>query len=96
MAEEYEQLYVPTFDGTFLYAELRLPPGDGPHPAVVYIHGGRGGSPPGPRYSRQVRSFLLADGYAHVDLDYRRYHVREMAPWRPDDPRGVRAERSPS
>ena len=75
MAEDYEQVYVPTFDGTYLYAELRLPPGDGPHPAIIYIHGGRGGSPPGPGYSRQVRSFLLAEGYAYLDLDYRRYHV---------------------
>lgn len=75
MAADYEEIYIRTFDGTYLYGELRLPPGAGPHPAIMYIHGGRGGSPPGPGYLRHVRSHLLADGYAYLDLDYRRYHV---------------------
>lgn len=74
MAAEYEELFIPTFDRTYLSAQLRLPAGEGPHPAILYIHGGRGGDVPGPGYASYVRSHLVADGYAFLDLDYRRYH----------------------
>ncbi len=74
MTSPCQELYIPTFDGTYLKGELRLPEGPGPFPAVLYIHGGVGGTPPGPGYSSYVRSHILADGYAYLDLDYRRYH----------------------
>ncbi len=40
----------------------------------MYIHSGRG-LPPGPGYARYVRSYMLADGYAYFDIDYRRYSI---------------------
>ena len=74
-AEQVEHLFVESYDGAHFKCELRLPVGDGPHPALMYIHGGRGGQPPGPNYARYVRSYMLADGYAYFDIDYRRYSI---------------------
>ena len=74
-AEQVEHLFVESYDGAHFKCELRLPVGEGPHPALMYIHGGRGGQPPGPNYARYVRSYMLADGYAYFDIDYRRYSI---------------------
>ena len=60
-AEQAEHLFVESYDGAHFKCELRLPVGEGPHPALMYIHGGRGGQPPGPNYARYVRSYMLAD-----------------------------------
>ena len=38
-----EEVYVRSFDSTYLAAYLRIPPGEGPHPAIMFIHGGVGG-----------------------------------------------------
>ncbi|MCA9616298.1 MAG: prolyl oligopeptidase family serine peptidase, partial [Myxococcales bacterium] len=35
-----EELFVETADGKTVHTRLCLPPGDGPHPTVLWIHGG--------------------------------------------------------
>lgn len=66
---------VPSTDGTVLRGYLRLPDGPGPHPGVVLLHGGRGGSPL--RASVMARSRvaagLLAAGYAVISAGFRRH-----------------------
>jgi acetyl esterase/lipase len=53
-------------------ADLHLPPGDGPHPVVVLIHGGSWHK----RYGRAVMRALAADllmrGWAAWNIEYRR------------------------
>ena len=69
-----EKVYVRSFDAAHVEAVLRLPGEGGPYPAVVIIHGGRGGLLRELDNVGYVQSHLLADGYAIFDVDYRRYH----------------------
>jgi dipeptidyl aminopeptidase/acylaminoacyl peptidase len=79
-AQTAEEVYVPSFDGTFVAAALRKPAGNGPFPAVILLHGGVGGSgfqgvkrfAAGP-----VPDRLLELGYVVMSADYRRYHFGE-------------------
>ena len=69
----------PPADATFTYgpapqqrAELRLPKGPGPHPAVILIHGGCWEAPWGFDQVRGLAAALAAEGYATWSLEYRR------------------------
>lgn len=76
-ADEPIEVYVRSYDGAFIAAGLRKPAGDGPFPAVLFIHGGVGGAPlraivngtrnPVPEHFYQL-------GYVVMSTDYRRYH----------------------
>jgi acetyl esterase/lipase len=53
-------------------AELRLPQGPGPHPAVIVIHGGCWQAPWALDHVRALAAALTADGFATWSLEYRR------------------------
>lgn len=75
--EAIQGLFVESYDGAFIPGAVRKPGGDGPFPAVLYIHGGLGGSGqeaakrmlrgPVPEHFHQL-------GYVGFAADYRRYH----------------------
>ena len=71
-AEQVEHLFVESYDGAHFKCELRLR-GRIRHLCISTAVGE--GSPPGPNYARYVRSYMLADGYAYFDIDYRRYSI---------------------
>ena len=56
-------------------ADLRLPPGAGPHPLMILIHGGSWGK----RYGRVVMRALVGDlvrrGFATWNIEYRRLGI---------------------
>ena len=53
-------------------ADLRLPPGAGPHPVVVLIHGGSWQARYGRVFMRGLVSDLLRRGWATWNIEYRR------------------------
>ena len=76
-----EEVYVRSFDSTYLAAYLRIPPGEGPHPAIMFIHGGVGG------VGREliarsayhyVQAHLYAAGFAVFQMDYRRFDFGDV------------------
>jgi dipeptidyl aminopeptidase/acylaminoacyl peptidase len=73
-----EEVYLQSFDGTYIPGFLRIPDGQGPHSAVMIIHGGIGGTSMRSIKSRckngYVQNHLYADGYAIFQVDYREYH----------------------
>ncbi|MGH8244873.1 MAG: alpha/beta hydrolase family protein [Gammaproteobacteria bacterium] len=78
--ESIRQVYVPSYDGVFVAAALRKPAGDGPFPAILYIHGGVGGS--GLKAMERMLSGRVPEhfhrlGYVGFAADYRRYHFGE-------------------
>jgi acetyl esterase/lipase len=56
------------------YAELRLPPGDGPFPVVVVIHGGCWVEYASAQYTTPLATALAEHGFATWNLEYRRAH----------------------
>jgi acetyl esterase/lipase len=60
-----------THDGVSLNGDLYLPMNSGPHPAILFIHGGgfRGGSKAG--YGNTWGPYLAARGYVVFAIDYR-------------------------
>lgn len=54
------------------YGELRLPPGNGPHPAVIYVHGGCWLSEYDLRHAGHACAGLTEAGFATWSLEYRR------------------------
>jgi len=54
------------------WAELFLPKGAGPHPVVVFVHGGCWSADVGARTSSQVAADLAAHGVAVWNIEYRR------------------------
>jgi acetyl esterase/lipase len=56
------------------YAELRLPPGKGPFPVVVVIHGGCWIQYASAQYTSHLASALTKEGWATWNLEYRRAH----------------------
>lgn len=75
-----ESIYVRGYDGAYIPAAIRKPAGDGPFPAILYIHGGVGGS--GPRVAKQILRGRVPEhfhrlGYAGFATDYRRFHFGE-------------------
>ena len=76
-----EEVYVRSFDSTYVSAYLRVPSGDGPHPAIIFIHGGVGGF--GMQLTKKaahtyVQSHFFSDGYAVFQLDYRRFDFGDV------------------
>jgi dipeptidyl aminopeptidase/acylaminoacyl peptidase len=68
-----QEVIIKSTDDTSLYAYLQMPPGDGPFPAVIFIHGGYGDNP---EYTRalldwNVAKLLLQEGFVVVSTDYR-------------------------
>lgn len=75
-----ERIYVESFDGAYLGATLNVPAGPGPHPAIMFIHGGLGGSGFVSllRGSDQyVQAHLFCASYAIFQIDYRRFAFGE-------------------
>ncbi len=78
--EEIRQVYVQSYDGVYVPAALRKPAGDGPFPAILFIHGGVGGSG-----FEAVKNMLRGRvpehfhrlGYVGMATDYRRFHFGE-------------------
>ena len=76
-----EEVYVRSFDSTYLAAYLRIPPGEGPHPAIMFIHGGVGGV--GMELTRRsayhyVQTHFYAAGFAVFQMDYRRFDFGDV------------------
>ena len=68
-----QELNVESVDGSIVYCCLRKPEGDGPFPAVIFIHGGLGDDP---KYTRamldwSIVELLLKEGFAVFSTDYR-------------------------
>ena len=75
-----EQVFVRSYDGAYIPAAWNKPPGDGPFPAILYIHGGVGGS--GPEAATRmlqgrVPRHFAEKGYVGFATDYRRFHFGE-------------------
>lgn len=70
-----QEVNVESKDGLRLRAFMRVPNGPGPHPAVLLLHGGRGGSPIRAVVIAQSRvaAALLSAGYAVLAVSYRRH-----------------------
>lgn len=78
--EEIRQVYVPSYDGVYVSGAIRKPAGEGPFPAILYIHGGVGGS------GKEAAANMLRGrvpehfhrmGYVGFATDYRRFHFGE-------------------
>lgn len=54
------------------YVELTLPPGDGPWPVVVIVHGGFWQTPYGADLGQPLAADLVTRGWASANLEYRR------------------------
>ncbi len=62
-------------------AELHLPPGPGPHPVVIVLHGGSWRTTYGKRVMRPVCRDLVRRGWAAWNLEYRRVGGDEGGGW---------------
>ena len=68
-----QEVAVTSLDGKSIYACLQKPQGDGPFPAVIFIHGGFGDNP---EYTRAMLDWSVADllfkeGFVVSSTDYR-------------------------
>ena len=63
---------IPYGDDPLQFGDLRLPPGDGPHPVVVVIHGGCWRSDFTLDYIGAFADALTRSGVATWTLEYRR------------------------
>jgi dipeptidyl aminopeptidase/acylaminoacyl peptidase len=75
-----ETVYVPSYDGVYVSAALRKPAGTGPFPAILYLHGGVGGS--GMKAAANMLRGRVPEhfhrlGYVGLAADYRRFHFGE-------------------
>ena len=59
-------------DDPLQFGDLRLPPGEGPHPVAVFLHGGCWLSEYGISHSSKLTAALAANGIATWSLEYRR------------------------
>ena len=72
-----------SFDGTYVAVKVRKPAGEGPFPAILFLHGGIGGGGEA-RIERiahgPLPSFFLEKGFVVMVSNYRRYNfgVQEM------------------
>jgi len=77
---EPAEVYVKSFDEVYVAAAIRKPDKAGPLPAILFIHGGVGGSGFGgmKAFTRQpVPEHFFQRGYVVMSTDYRRYHFGE-------------------
>jgi acetyl esterase/lipase len=58
--------------GAYHFGDLRLPPGTGPFPVVVLVHGGYWRARYGLEYFGHAAAALTAEGYATWNMEYRR------------------------
>lgn len=68
-----QEVVINSADDTTFYACLHVPPGNGPFPTVIFIHGGYGDNP---EYTRallewSVAKLLLQEGFVVFSTDYR-------------------------
>jgi dipeptidyl aminopeptidase/acylaminoacyl peptidase len=71
---------VRSYDGASVPAAIRKPAGKGPFPAIMFIHGGVGGSTTEgmERFAREpVPDHFFRKGFVVMAADYRRYHFGE-------------------
>lgn len=74
------QVYVKSYDGTYVAAALRKPAGNGPFAAVLFIHGGLGGTGLNAAENMlrgRVPEHFYKAGYVTFATDYRRFHFGE-------------------
>jgi acetyl esterase/lipase len=62
-------------------AELHLPPGPGPHPVVVTIHGGSWSAGVSKPVMRGLAASLVRQGYAAWNIEYRRIGRGQNGGW---------------
>lgn len=73
MAKTIQELDITSADGTAFFSCLKKPEGDGPFPAVIFIHGGIGDNQ---EYTRamldwSVAELLFKEGFVVFSTDYR-------------------------
>lgn len=59
-------------DDPLQFGDLRVPPGDGPHPVAIFIHGGCWLAKYGIEHSGKLTAALARSGIATWSLEYRR------------------------
>lgn len=79
-AAERAALRIPYGQGAHRYGELSLPPGPGPHPVAVVVHGGCWLSIADLSYMREYARALTRNGWATWNLEFRRID-QEGAAW---------------
>ena len=77
MDKNIQELKIKGADGTALYSCFRKPEGDGPFPAVIFIHGGYGDNP---KFTNAMLEWglavlLLKEGFVVFSTDYRVDHT---------------------
>jgi len=63
---------IPYDDGPLQFGDLRVPPGSGPHPVAVFIHGGCWRARYDITHSSKLTAALARNGIATWSLEYRR------------------------
>ena len=63
---------IPYGDGALHFGDLRLPKGHGPHPVVLFIHGGCWRAKFGLAYADELMAAFTRSGFATWSIDYRR------------------------
>lgn len=66
----HENVVLRTTEGTLLTADVAVPLGNGPHPVLLYLHGG-GWSVGSPQSHRKLGMQFAEAGYLTFNLDYR-------------------------
>ena len=66
----HEQVTIREVEGRGVHADVAVPPGDGPHPVLVYLHGG-GWVSGSPRTHRKLAHRFAEAGFLVVNVDYR-------------------------
>ena len=66
----HEAVPVREVDGTAVTADVMVPPGEGPHPVLVYLHGG-GWVCGSPTTHRKLGHRFAEAGYLTISVDYR-------------------------
>ena len=63
---------IPYGDDPLQFCDLRVPPGDGPHPVAIFIHGGAWKAEFDITHSSKLTAALAKNGIATWSLEYRR------------------------
>ena len=59
-------------DGAFHFGDLRVPAGAGPHPVILFIHGGCWRAKFGLAYADELMAAFTREGFATWSIEYRR------------------------